>query len=457
MATDFGNVRDEIVPLVTQITDDLKQGAIDAFRETFLGLHNYDQAQIYLNLTPQLRQQVIEWLTLDELANVFDHLDSDEVDVNHLLEEMSPSYAANMLNEMYVDNAVDVLDEISEPEQDIYLKQMSREDAGELRHLLDYDEDTAGALMTTEYIEVSQTSTIGQVMSLVKKAASESEQISYIYVLERKRLIGVISLRNLIIHPDDELVSEVMTSNLVTVLPTEDQEQVARLMADYNLLAMPVVDEQNEMLGIIMVDDIVDVIEAESTEDYGRLAGVNDLDLEESPMMSVIKRIPWLIILVFLGLGTASIINSYDAMVQQASVLAVFISLITGTAGNAGTQALAVSIRRITLDEKRSVIRMFFTELFIGALIGLIAGTTIFGVVWLWKSNVLLGLAVGLAMAIAIMVANLAGAFIPIIMDAMHVDPAVASGPFISTLSDLTSVIIYFNIAGVFITHFIGH
>ncbi|MDR3241085.1 MAG: magnesium transporter [Lactobacillaceae bacterium] len=456
MVIDLGDIREEIVPLVAEITADLERGDKTAFRNKFLDLHSYDQAQVYLALSSQLRQQVIDWTTPAELANVFDDIDADDVDFNNLLEEMAPSYAAEMLNEMYVDNAVDVLEDISEPEQNVYLKQMSNKDASELRHLLKYDEDTAGALMTTEYIGVPRSQTIGQVMAMVKKAAGESEQISYIYVIDSEKLIGVISLRNLIIHSDAELVEDVMTSNLVTVEPTEDQEIVARLMADYNLLAMPVVDEKNHMLGIIMVDDIVDVIEAESTEDYGRFAGVNDLDLEESPLASVAKRLPWLIVLVFLGLGTASILNGYDEMVKQASVLAIFISLITGTAGNAGTQSLAVSIRRITLDEKRGVLRMFLAELFIGLTIGITAGTTIFLVVWLWKANMLLGLAVGLAMASAITVANLAGAFIPILMDALKIDPAVASGPFISTLSDLTSVIIYFNIAGLFISHFMS-
>lgn len=440
-------LRSEIIPMYKRIVRDLEHGAQADFKLCFFDLHNYDQAKVYQALPPQLRHQLIEWIDPIELADVFDLIDPEVVEEDQLLSEMTPRYAADVLNEMYVDNAVDVLDEMPEAKQEHYLQQLSDTDAKELRNLLIYEEQTAGALMTPEYVAINAQASIGEALNLVKQLAEESEQISYIYVVENEKLIGVISLRSLIIHPDHEKVQDVMTQSLVTVQPNDDQEIVARLMADYDLVAIPVVSEQNKMLGIIMIDDILDVIEAENAEDYERFAGVHNLNLEESPFQSIIKRLPWLIILVFLGLGTASIINHYDRLVQQMSVLAVFISLITGTAGNAGTQSLAVSIRRITLKEKKGIFIMFLTELLIGLSIGLITGGTILLVVWVWKANFLLGLAVGLAMAGAITVANLAGAFVPLLMESFKIDPAVASGPFISTLSDLTSVIIYFNIA----------
>lgn len=440
-------LRSEIVPIYKRIVRDLEHGARDDFNLCFFDLHNYDQAKVYQALPPQLRHQLIEWVDPSDLADVFDLIEPEVVEEDQLLSEMTPRYAADVLNDMYIDNVVDVLDEMTEDKQEHYLQQLSTANATELRHLLSYEDQTAGALMTPEYVAIKSSASIGEALALVKQVAEESEQISYIYVVEQDKLIGVISLRSLIVHPDHEKVKDVMTQSLVTVLPNDDQEMVARLMADYDLVAMPVVNEQHKMLGIIMIDDILDVIEAENAEDYERFAGVHNLDLEESPFQSIIKRLPWLIILVFLGLGTASIINHYDQLVQKMSVLAVFISLITGTAGNAGTQALAVSIRRITLKEKKGIFRMFFTELLIGLSIGMITGGTILLVVWVWKANFLLGLAVGLAMAGAITVANLAGAFVPLLMESLKIDPAVASGPFISTLSDLTSVIIYFNIA----------
>jgi magnesium transporter len=211
------------------------------------------------------------------------------------------------------------------------------------------------------------------------------------------------------------------------------------------------------MIGMITVDDIVDVIDAEAAEDYSRLAGVDVVTLEDNPLKSALKRLPWLIGLIFLGMGTASVIDGYNYLVAETSILAVFISLITGTAGNAGTQSLAVAVRRIALKEKKTLFKSLIVEILIGLMIGIIAGVTIFLVILVWKHNLLLGIAVGLAMGVAILVANVAGAFIPMIMDKIGVDPAVASGPFISTLSDLTSVIIYFNVAKLFIDKFMMH
>ncbi|MGZ9842632.1 magnesium transporter [Weissella confusa] len=449
-------MRDELSDQAHHLVQYLEHGEREAFLDGFDELHGYDQAVFYVTLPSQLRHQIIEWLTPTELAAVFDEIEPEDVDLNDLLEEMSPRYAAQMLNQMYTDNSVDLLEEVEPRELAMYLALMPKTDADEIRRLLNYEDDTAGSLMGTEFVAINQNLTIGQAMTAVKRAAQEAEQITYIYVVDdEETLVGVISLRSLIVWPDEASVSDVMDTNLITVEPSDDQEDVARLMADYNFVSMPVVVE-NKLVGIITVDDIVDVIDEEAAEDYSRLAGVDVVTLEENPFKSATKRLPWLIGLIFLGMGTASVINTFDGLVQQASILAVFISLITGTAGNAGTQSLAVSVRRIALQETSSLLRMLLTEVLIGAMIGTTAGITIFLVVWVWKANLLLGVAVGLAMGVAILVANVAGSFIPLIMDKIGVDPAVASGPFISTLSDLTSVIIYFNIAGLFISHFVS-
>lgn len=449
-------MRDELSDQAHHLVQYLEHGEREAFLDGFDELHGYDQAVFYVTLPSQLRHQIIEWLTPTELAVVFDEIEPEDVDLNDLLEEMSPRYAAQMLNQMYTDNSVDLLEEVEPRELAMYLALMPKTDADEIRRLLNYEDDTAGSLMGTEFVAINQNLKIGQAMTAVKRAAQEAEQITYIYVVDdEETLVGVISLRSLIVWPDEARVSDVMDTNLITVEPSDDQEDVARLMADYNFVSMPVVVE-NKLVGIITVDDIVDVIDEEAAEDYSRLAGVDVVTLEENPFKSATKRLPWLIGLIFLGMGTASVINTFDGLVQQASILAVFISLITGTAGNAGTQSLAVSVRRIALQETSSLLRMLLTEVLIGAMIGTTAGITIFLVVWVWKANLLLGVAVGLAMGVAILVANVAGSFIPLIMDKIGVDPAVASGPFISTLSDLTSVIIYFNIAGLFISHFVS-
>ena len=271
---------------------------MDGFDE----LHGYDKAVFYVTLPSQLRHQIIEWLTPTELAEVFDDIEPEDVDINDLLEEMSPRYAAQMLNQMYTDNSVDLFEDMDQRELGMYLALMPKEDAAQIRRLLNYEDDTAGSLMGTEFVAINQKLTIGQAMTAVKKAAQEAEQITYIYVVDDdEKLVGVISLRSLIVWPDEAKVADVMDTNLITVTPSDDQEDVARLMADYNFVSIPVV-VKDHLVGTITVDDIVDVIDEEAAEDYSRLAGVDVVTLEENPFKSAAKRLPWLVGLIFLGM-----------------------------------------------------------------------------------------------------------------------------------------------------------
>ncbi len=311
--------------------------------------------------------------------------------------------------------------------------------------------------MSTEYMAVEEELLVGDVMQLVKRHANEAESISYVYVLDNQaRLVGVISLRDLLTHPDKLRVSEITNPRVISVKAGDDQEDVAQIVADYNFVSIPVTDDDEHLLGVITVDDILDVIGEEAVEDYSGLAAVNVSQVDDSFWQSAIKRIPWLVALLILGMSTATLINHFDGLVQKASILAVFISLITGTAGNAGTQALALAVRRIAIGNTKTPVKTFLSEMLTGVVVGVVTGLAVFLIVTFWKHNMELGLAVGLAMMIAIMVANLAGYLIPVAMDRLGLDPAVASGPFITTLSDLTSVLIYFSVAQLFISHFIG-
>ena len=238
----------------------------------------------------------------------------------------------------------------------------------------------------------------------------------------------------------------------------DDQEDVAQTFRDYDFLALPVTDYEDHLLGIVTVDDIIDVIDDEAASDYSGLAGVNVEEVNENPVKAASRRLPWLITLLFLGMTTATLINHYEALVSKASILAVFISLITGTAGNAGTQSLAVAVRRLAIsdDSEKNFGKLVVGEILTGLVTGLVTGITIFIIVGIWKHNFILGFVIGAAMMAAITVATLAGSWIPMIMERLGFDPAVASGPFITTLSDLTSVLIYFNIASLFMERFIG-
>lgn len=432
----------------------LNSNDISSFRRYFLSLHTYDQGQFYLSLTKEERKLIYSFLSPEEMADLFDMLEEDEEFIEDFLEEMDVQYAADMLSEMYTDNAVDILNQLEQAQQKEFLDLMPLDEAEEISDLLVYEDNTAGSIMTTEFVSISADHTIKTALAEVKKQAEEAETIYYIYVINKKQqLVGVLSLRDLLRNKDNELVGNVMGTDPISVKATDDQVDVAHTIRDYDFLAVPVIDLVDRLVGIITVDDIIDVIDEEATSDYSGLAGVDVEERSENPFVISGKRLPWLITLLFLGLGTSTLISNYESMVSEASILAVFVTLITGTSGNAGTQSLAVAVRRLAEkeDKKNKIGKMILGELSTGLITGAITGATVTVLVGVWQSNFTLGLIIGIAMLFAITIANLAGSLIPVLMDKLGFDPAVASGPFITTLSDLTSVFIYFNIAAYFL------
>ena len=440
-----------------QLEKDLNQGNLKEFRENFLEMHIYEQGQFYETLNESQRLRVYSYLSPKEVADMFDVIEEDDHSMKEYLGEMRPSYAAAMLSEMFTDNAVDVLNTLSQRQKAKYLSLMSTESAQEIKELLHYEDETAGSIMTTEFVSIVANQTVRSAMYVLKSEASVAETIYYIYVIDHEeRLVGVISLRDLIVNEDDTMISDIVNERVIAVHVGDDQEDVAQTFRDYDFLALPVTDYDDRLLGIVTVDDIIDVIDDEAASDYSGLAGVNVDEVSENPIKASGKRLPWLITLLFLGMATATLIGHYEELVSEASILAVFISLITGTAGNAGTQSLAVAVRRLAINDDRAS-GFFMTmlgEIVTGLVTGAITGLTIFAIVAVWKGNPILGFVIGMAMMCAITVANLAGSLIPMLMDKLGFDPAVASGPFITTLSDLTSVLIYFKIASYFMQYF---
>ncbi|WP_285439359.1 magnesium transporter [Carnobacterium sp. ISL-102] len=451
-------VQVEFEEQIEQLKSYLVAEDINSFRESFLELHVYEQSQVYLSLSKDERLRAYNFLSPNEMADTFEILEEEEESVEKYLEEMNPQYAANMLSEMYRDNAADMLNQLEPYTIKKYLSLMPKKAADGIKKLLKYEDDTAGSIMTTEYISIIANQTIQSAMAILKKKAPEAETIYYVYVVDANRkLVGVISLRDLIVHEDDEMISDIMGDRLISVNGNDDQRDVARTMQDYDFLAIPVVDDEERLIGIITVDDIMDVISDEAASDYSGLAGVDVEERSENPFVVASKRLPWLIILLFLGIGTSTLISNYEEMISKASILAVFISLITGTAGNAGTQSLAVAVRKLADNDenKRNFKKLIISEIASGLITGVVTGATIFLAVGIWKENFVLGSVIGIAMLVAITIANLAGSFIPILMERIGFDPAVASGPFITTLTDLTSVLIYFNIAALFMEYLV--
>ena len=434
----------------------LENNEINAFRDEFLELHPYDQATFYEKVEPDIRKIIYSYLSPSIFPNETHTNIIDDDEYKAYLAEMDPAYGAEMLSHMYADDAADVLNELDTKQRESYLGMMDVETAEEINELLSYDEYTAGSIMTTEYVAIPENSTVRSAMAILRKEAPNAETIYYIFVVdEAHRLTGVISLRDLIIADEDTLIRSIMNERVVMVHVGDDQEEVAQIMKDYNFLATPVIGDQGELLGIITVDDIIDVIDEEASEDYSKLAGISDMDkFDTNPWQAAKKRLPWLVILLFLGMLTANLMGQFEDTLDKVALLAVFIPLISGTSGNSGTQALAVAIRGIATGdvEEHSKMKLLLREAGTGILTGIVCGLIVIGIVYIWKSELILGMLVGAAICGSILVATLAGSFIPLLMHRMKIDPAVASGPFITTLNDITSILIYLGLATVFLS-----
>lgn len=434
----------------------LESQQIDAFRAEFMELHPYDQSVFFDKATPEQRKTIFTFLSPEEVAEIFEANNFDDEEYQGLLEEMEPSYAADMLSKMFTDNAVNVLNELDKDQVVSYLSMMDAESAQEIKDLLHYEEYTAGSIMTTEYVSIPQSSTVRSAMTILRNEAPEAETIYYLFVVDDDHLLtGVISLRDLIIAEEDTLIKDIMNDRVVSVLVSEDQEEVARMMKDYDFLALPVVDHRKYLLGIITVDDIIDVLDEEASDDYSKLAAVSDMDtFDKSPLQAAKKRLPWLLILLFLGMFTANIIGVFEETLDQVALLAVFIPLIAGMAGNSGTQALAVAVRGIATGdiEEESKLKLLFREAGTGLITGVTSGVLVIFLVYFWKGDFLIGLLVGAAISSSIIVATIAGSFIPLLIHRMKIDPAVASGPFITTINDIISILIYLGLATMFIS-----
>lgn len=449
-------VTEKIQQIDEELLDELLMNEeIDLFRNAFLKLHPYDQALYYKNIDIRLREKIYHYLSPQEIAGLFEHLEVSVAHYQRFLLEMSPNYAADMFASMYADNAVDILNELDKEQLVSYLTLMEKEAADEIKGLLHYEESTAGSIMTTEFIAISANQTVQSAMAILKKEAPRAETIYYVFVInDDKQLVGVISLRDLIVSEDHITIAEVMNERVFSVSVSEDQRDVARKMKDYNFLALPVVDFQNHLLGIITVDDIIDVIDEEASDDYSKLAAVTSIDtMDKNSLSAAKKRLPWLIILLILGMLTASLIGRFEETLNQVAILAMFIPLIAGMAGNTGTQALAVAVRGLATGEieRESRWKIIFREAGTGMITGLTCGILVMLFIYIWKGQLFLGLLVGISIIAALFVATLAGTIVPLVMHRVKIDPAVASGPFITTVNDLISIFIYFQIATLFI------
>ncbi|ENJ35499.1 magnesium transporter [Staphylococcus aureus] len=437
----------------------LENDDIDQFRDEFLALHTYEQSEYFEDTTDENRQKIFQYLSPEEVANFFDQLDIDDDEYELLFDKMNATYASHILEVMSYDNAVDILNELTKPKVASLLTLMNKDDANEIKALLHYDEDTAGGIMTTEYLSLKAHTPVKEALLLVKAQAPDAETIYVIFVVDDDgKLVGVLSLRDLIVAENDAYIEDIMNERVISVNVADDQEDVAQVMRDYDFMAVPVIDYQEHLLGIITIDDILDVMDEEASEDYSRLAGVSDIDsTNDSIIKTALKRLPWLIILTFLGMITATILGRFEKTLENVALLAAFIPIISGMSGNSGTQSLAVSVRNITTGEinEQSKFRIALREAGSGVLSGVVCSTILFTIIVAIYHQPLLALIVAGSLTCAMTVGTFVGSMIPLLMNKLNIDPAVASGPFITTINDIISMLIYFGLATSFMAYLI--
>lgn len=445
----------EMLDILEQIVALLEQGREDALRQLLATRHPADLAEVLEELEDDQRAVVMRLLSDERAAETIAEMEAE--DQASILESLGDERAGDILEEMSADDVADLVGELSPQQAEDILDLLEPEDATDVRELLEYRSDTAGGLMTTEFIALGGGLTAQQSIDELRRMAPDAETAYYVYVVnEHEQLEGVLSLRDLIVSPPMRAIREIMRTQILSVHVDEDQEEVARVVKKYNLLAVPVVDHKNVLCGIVTVDDIIDVIEEEATEDILRAAGVGGDEHErqdsESPVWKAVKsRLPWLVGLLFLEMLSGKVIDHFSGVIAQVAILAVFITTMAGEAGNAATQSLAVVVRGLATGDidTSQVFQIVRREVKVGLAVGAVCGVVLALAAGLWQQSVWIGLITGTSIFLNLTVAKAAGAFFPVIIHRMGIDPAVASGPFITTVTDSTSMLIYFGIASV--------
>jgi magnesium transporter len=445
--------------MTTQATADLLaevQALIrEREREGVAGLAELIGAAEWADLVPQLEPSevavLIQWLPDEEIALILEELPPSEA--ARILRSLSANEASELLGEMDPDDAADVVEQL--PEEDVHqiLVRMQPDDAAEIRSLSGYDPDTAAGIMTPAYVAVARDATSAQAIAAIRRLVDEAETVNYVYVVDEERhLLGVLSLYRLLLSPDTTPVEKLMAPSTVRVRASADQETAARILTDRNLLAIPVVDDDDHLLGIITEDDVADVLQAEATEDIERLGGSQPLNLPyrlASVPLLVRKRVGWLLLLFFAEGYTGTVLQNFEGELKAVVALSFFIPLLIGTGGNIGSQTVTLVVRAMALGEvaMRDIGWLVFKELRVGLAIGIFMAAV--GVAQAYVLHVSNDIAFVVALtliSICVWSATVASA-LPLVLRRLGVDPAVVSAPLISTLVDGTGLIIYFEIA----------
>jgi magnesium transporter len=436
----------------------LRRGAITHLERMVNKMHPADVANVLHHLhTPQEKRTVFELIKVEgNKAQVLAEM--DEGDVAEILADVSSAEIATLIRNLPDDDQAYILTSLPEERSQEVLRLMKPEESAEVKDLLKYEPQTAGAIMTGEYFALPANTTAGEAIRRLQQG--EPENVFYVYVTDKEeKLIGVLSLRQLLQVAPDRTLGSMITKDVISVTPDTDQEEVAKQVARYNLLAIPVVEKDGKLVGIITVDDVVDVMREEATEDMLKMSGTK-IEEEETIMTSSIlnavrMRAPWLLTNLFGSMISGLILWFFRFTIQEVVAIVTFIPVIAAMGGNVGLQSSTLVIRGLATGriEVSDVRKVFLREVTIGILIGLICGVVGLAVASVMHINLTLGLVVGVAMLCALVVSTTTATITPVVLQRYGIDPAIAAGPFVTTANDITGCAIYLSLATAFLSH----
>lgn len=445
---------EQILLLIIKYLKELKK---EDFQNIIDELQPYDIAMIYRDLPEKHRLRFLLFLTPKQIAELIQELDRKlQADV---LQKLGVEKSSTIMDLMDNDDLADLLNEMSVDKLQEFLSQMDKQESSEVRNLMKYPAETAGGIMTNRFVWIRKYYTVKEAVDKFRSFAQFAETINYLYVLdEDKRLVGVVSYRDLLLADLNDRIEDIMFTRIISVPVDMDQEDVAKTIERYDFIAVPVVEHDGKLAGIITVDDVIDVFIQEANEDIQKLsASGKDIDFSTGAFTAAFRRLPWLILLLFIGLISGNIISSFESTLEQVVALAFFMPMIAGMTGNTGTQSLAVVVRGLAANDidKKAIYRLILREFGVGLIIGIINGVLIAIIAYIWQGNIWLGLVVGVSLFATLVIGTLAGTIIPIILYQLKVDPAIASGPLITTLNDIFSLTVYFGLATYFIAYLV--
>ncbi|WP_050635754.1 magnesium transporter [Candidatus Stoquefichus sp. SB1] len=446
-----------IEELEIQIKDLLNNKKYHQIRELLVDLNEADIAEIIETIDN--REDVVRLFRLlpkDSAADVFSYIPVEYEQM--IIESLTNREIGQIMNDLYSDDAVDMLEEMPANVVKRVLAATDKETRQDINSLLKYPEDSAGSIMTVEFVDLRAYMSVSDAIERIRQIGLDKETINVCYVTDaRKHLLGIVTLREIILASEDENIKELMTENVITVHTLDDQEEVAKQFQKYDFAAMPVVDNENRLVGIITVDDVMDILEEEATEDIEMMAAITPTDqpyMKTSVFETYKKRIPWLLLLMISASITGKIIQGFETALSTYVILTAFIPMLMDTGGNCGSQASVSVIRALSLDEVefKELPMVIWKEMKVSIIVGgTLAIANFVKILLIDQTTTLVAFVVCLTLFVTVVVAKLVGCILPILADKIGFDPAVMASPFITTIVDALSLLVYFNVAGIFL------